>query len=91
MTCTPCRRALVARVVEAVAAAQLVGAGAALEHVVAVEADQRVVAGEAVDLVGEVGALQLDAVGVLVVAVRAGDDRHGSNSLVRAPADRAPS
>ena len=58
---------------------QLVGAGAALEQVVAVEADQRVVAGEPVDLVGEVGALLL--VGVFVVAVGAGDDGDGPDSL----------
>jgi hypothetical protein len=84
------RRALVAGEVEAVAAPQLVGTGAALQDVVAVEADQRVAAGKAVDLVGEIGAAQLGAVGVLVVAVGANDDRHGPYFLVRAPAARAP-
>ena len=75
------RRALVADGVEAGAAEQLVGAGAALEHVVAVEADQDVVAAETEDLVGEVGAVELGVAGV-----GAGDGGHGPDSLSRAPA-----
>ena len=54
-------RAAVARGVEPGAAEQLVGAGAALEQVVAVEADQDVVAAEPGDLVGEAGAVQVVA------------------------------
>ena len=51
-------RVPVAGRVEAVAAEELVGAGASFQKVVAVEADDGVVPGEAEDLVGLAGAVE---------------------------------